>query len=225
MITTWEQFFEEIHQRPYWKALAHKVNAAYATSTCYPPKNLIFNAFHQCPLDKTTVVIIGQDPYPNPGQAMGMSFSVAPGVALPPSLRNIYKEIEDEGFGMMNYADGDLTYLAEQGVLLLNAYLSVEQGKPGSHRWPEYELLMQDILRFLSESRPNLVFLFWGSFAKKYAAFATNPKHLKLFANHPSPLSANHGGWFGCGHFVATNIYLKEAGLSPVDWCNGLIKL
>ena len=156
---------------------------------------------------------------------MGLSFSVPSGVILPPSLKNIYQEIENEGFGLMNQEDGDLTYLANQGVLLLNAYLSVAQGIPASHQWKEYEMLLIDVIAYLTKKKQNLVFLFWGSFAKKYAPFATNPEHLKLFSAHPSPLSANRGGWFGNGHFKKTNDYLVARGEQPIDWCNGMLKL
>lgn len=225
MNSTWNDFFALLDGRPFYEKLKVMIDEAYSHGVCYPPKEKMFAAFERCPLEKTKVVIIGQDPYPNPGQAMGLSFSVPAGVPLPPSLRNIYKEIEDEGFGMMNEDDGDLTYLAEQGVLLLNAYLSVQQGMPASHQWKEYEMLMTDVIAYLSKKRKNLVFLFWGSFAKKYASFATNPAHLKLYSAHPSPLSANRGGWFGNGHFKKTNEYLVARGEHPIDWCNSMFKL
>ena len=225
MNSTWGDFFNLVENRPFFIELRRKIDEAYGRGVCYPPKEKMLNAFRQCPFEKTKVVIIGQDPYPNPGQAMGLSFSVPSGVMLPPSLRNIYKEIEDEGFGLMNENDGDLTYLAHQGVLLLNAYLSVEEGKPTSHQWKEYEMLMTDVLAYLSKKKENLVFLFWGGFAKKYASFASNPRHLKLFSAHPSPLSANRGGWFGNGHFKKANEYLIQRGEEPIDWCNSMFKL
>ena len=225
MDSSWNAFFDEVHDQPWGKELSIKIKKAYSQETCYPPMKMMFNAFDRCPMDKIKVVIIGQDPYCNPGQAMGLSFSVPAGVPLPPSLRNIYKEIEDEGLGMMNTADGDLTHWADQGVLLLNAYLSVRQGQPGSHQWPEYDEFTKLALSYISKLEQPIVFLFWGSFAKRFAGFATNPKHLKLFANHPSPLSANRGGWFGCGHFKAANEYLISQGVTPIDWCNGMLKL
>lgn len=225
MSFTWNDFFSTLGTKSYWSRLQAKVFDAYSKGVCYPPQEKMYAAFDACPVDKVKVVVLGQDPYPNPGQAMGLSFSVPTGVPLPPSLRNIYQEIENEGFGFMDKNNGDLTYLAEQGVLLLNSYLSVMAGAPASHAWPEYEEFAHDVLRFLSSLSQPIVFMFWGSFAKKYAPFATNPEHLKLFANHPSPLSANRGGWFGCGHFKAANDYLIAHGSAPIDWCNSLLKL
>ena len=225
MNSSWNDFFAKVHDAPWSEELSRKIKNAYATSTCYPPMKLMFNAFERCPKDRVKVVIIGQDPYPNPGQAMGLCFSVPPGVPLPPSLRNIYQEIENEGLGLMNTSDGDLTFWAEQGVLLLNTYLSVHQGQPASHQWKEYESFTRLAIEYLSSLQQPIAFLFWGSFAKKFAPFATNSAHLKLFANHPSPLSANRGGWFGCGHFKAVNEYLISHGLAPIDWCNGMLKL
>ena len=225
MNCTWNDFFLSLKGKSYWDSLQKKIFDAYSHGVCYPPQEKMYAAFEACPAEKVKVVVLGQDPYPNPGQAMGLSFSVPEGVILPPSLRNIYQEIEDEGFGIMNKNSGDLTYLAEQGVLLLNSYLSVAAGCPASHAWKEYEDFAHDVLTFLSGLGQPIVFMFWGSFAKKYAPFATNSKHLKLFANHPSPLSANRGGWFGNGHFLAANEYLIAHGSRPIDWCNSLHKL
>ena len=225
MATTWEEFFQSERQSPYWGELMRKIDFDYAQGVCYPPKELLFRAFELCPLSKTKVVIIGQDPYANPGQAMGLAFSVPCGVALPPSLKNIYKEIESEGLGYMNYRDGDLTFLAEQGVLLLNTYLSVKAGQPASCAYREYEQLLRHVLSCLKQQKKPIVFLFWGGFAKKFADFDAEYNHLKLFANHPSPLSANRGGWFGCGHFAQANDHLQSWGETPIDWCNGVFRL
>ncbi len=218
MDLTWNEFLEETWELDYGKRLRTFIDEEYAKGICYPPKELMFNAFQKCPLTKTKVVLIGQDPYPNPGQAMGLCFSVPKGVALPPSLRNIYKEMELEGLGPVDQSSGDLTYLAEQGVLLLNAYLSVRAGIPGSHQCREYDLFMRDVMRTLDSLSQPIVFLFWGGFARKFMKYSTNPAHLNLTANHPSPLSANRGGFFGCNHFVLANRYLVSKGLAPIDW-------
>ncbi|MCR5348567.1 MAG: uracil-DNA glycosylase [Bacilli bacterium] len=225
MNSSWDDFFSSLPSFPFWARLNEKVDEAYASGMCFPPKERMFAAFDVCPLEKLKVVIIGQDPYANPGQAMGLSFSVPPGTKLPPSLRNIHKEIESEGFGYMNDKDGDLTFWANQGVLLLNTYLSVEQGKPGSHAWKEYEEFLRAVMTFINGRKQDVVWMFWGSFAQKFERFANNSAHLKLFANHPSPLSANRGGWFGCNHFRLANAYLQSRGLSPIDWCNSPFRL
>ena len=225
MNSDWDELFDALQGQDFYQRLLAKIDEAYARGQCFPPKRLMFSAFEACLLRDLKVVIIGQDPYVNPGQAMGLSFSVPSGTPLPPSLKNIYQEIEDEGLGLMNHKDGDLTFWANQGVLLLNTYLSVEAYTPASHKWKEYEMLMATVLRFISQRKDNVVFLFWGSFAKRFESFAFNPNHLKLFANHPSPLSANRGGWFGCGHFKKANEYLASHGETPIDWCNGLLRL
>ena len=225
MNSDWNDLFASLDKESFYLRLKQKIDEVYTLGTCYPPKEKMFAAFKECSLANLKVVIIGQDPYPNPGQAMGLSFSVPSGTPLPPSLKNIYKEIEDEGLGLMNYGDGDLTYLSHQGVLLLNTYLSVQAQQPASHAWKEYEEFMKRVLGFISRNKESVVFLFWGSFAKRFVSFADNPNHLKLFANHPSPLSANRGGWFGCNHFRLCNEYLAKRGYSPIDWCNGLIRL
>ncbi len=218
MDLSWDEFLSETWELDYGKSLRAFIDQEYARGVCYPPKEKMFNAFQKCPLPKTKVVIIGQDPYPNPGQAMGLCFSVPKGVALPPSLRNIYKEMELEGLGPIDWSSGDLTHWAEQGVLLLNAYLSVRAGIPGSHQCREYDLFMRDVMRTLDSLSQPIVFLFWGGFARKFMKYCTNPAHLNLTANHPSPLSANRGGFFGCGHFVKANEYLLAHGLTPIDW-------
>ena len=218
MDLTWDEFLSETWELDYGKRLRAFIREEYAKGVCYPPREKMFDAFKKCPLMKTKVVLIGQDPYPNPGQAMGLCFSVPKGVALPPSLRNIYKEMELEGFGPIDWNSGDLTYLAEQGVLLLNAYLSVRAGLPGSHQCAEYDLFMRDVMRTLDALSQPIVFIFWGGFARKFMKYSVNPKHLNLTANHPSPLSANRGGFFGCDHFIKANEYLVANGLSPIDW-------
>lgn len=163
-------------------------------------------------------MIIGQDPYHNPGQAMGLSFSVPQGIAPPPSLINIYKEIESDVGDRMNHANGDLTPWAEQGVLLLNAYLTVREGEPLTHRRPEYESFMAETMRFLDCIDRPIVFMLWGNFAKKYAKDIHSPEHLVLSASHPSPLALSHGGWFGMHLFSQCNDFLAKNGVSPIDW-------
>ena len=177
----------------------------------------MYNAFELTEANNVKVVIIGQDPYHQPGQAMGLSFSVPTGVKLPPSLVNVYKEIENDlGLKMRN--DGDLTYLAKQGVLLINAYLTVRQGQPLSHHREEYDLFMIDLMHYLDKLDQPIVFMLWGNFAQKFEKYIANPKHFVLKSVHPSPLGANHGGWFGLHQFSRCNDYLIKSGLTPIDW-------
>ncbi len=216
---SWDIFFKEVAQKDYAKRLKSFLDEEYSKHIVYPPRHLVFNAFNLTAPENIKVVIIGQDPYHEPNQAMGLSFSVPSSVRLPPSLINIYKEIEsDLGVKMKN--DGDLTYLAKQGVLLLNAYLTVRQSEALSHRLPEYEQFMDDVLDYINELPQPIVFLLWGGFAKKYLKKITNPQHHVLTCVHPSPLSANRGGWFGNRHFSQTNAFLKEHNISPIVWEN-----
>lgn len=216
---SWEQLFKSIAEKDYSKTLKSFLDEEYATHVVYPPRHLMFNAFNLTTPENIKVVIIGQDPYHEPNQAMGLSFSVPSTTPLPPSLLNIYKEIEGD-FGVTMKRNGDLTYLAKQGVLLLNAYLSVRQSEALSHRLPEYEQFMDDVLDYLDKLPQPIVFLLWGGFAKKYLKKITNPKHLVLTSVHPSPLSANRGGWFGNHHFSKTNAYLESQNIAPVVWNN-----
>jgi uracil-DNA glycosylase len=191
----------------------------YSKHIVYPPRKLIFNAFNLTAPEDIKVVIIGQDPYHEPNQAMGLSFSVPAQTRLPPSLINIYKEIEND-LGCKMKDNGDLTYLAKQGVLLLNAYLTVRQSEALSHRIPEYENFMNDVLAYIDALPQPIVFLLWGGFAKKFLKSITNPKHYVLTSVHPSPLSANRGGWFGNRHFSKTNKILEDYNLKPIVWDN-----
>jgi uracil-DNA glycosylase len=195
-----------------FKTLGEKVNIEYRTHVCYPPANLVFNALNTVPPEKVRVVILGQDPYHGPGQAMGLAFSINPksvenGANFPPSLQNIIKEIKDE-YGVCNVEDGDLTPWAEQGVLLLNTCLSVRKGQPLSHKDLGWDLLINAILEYLN-SRNGLVFVLWGGNAKKYRSLLNNPNNLILTAAHPSPLSA-YNGFFGCNHFKKINDFLSD---------------
>ena len=218
MSISWKDFFEKEKEKAYFRKLEEFLDNEYKNKVIYPPRDLVFNAFSLCPLDKIKVVIIGQDPYHEPGQAMGLSFSVPSTCKVPPSLKNIYKEIEDDCNEIFFNKDGDLTYLANQGVLLLNSILTVEQGKPLSHNIKEYEELYHNILKELDELDYPLVFMLWGGNAKKQSVYLKNPKHLVLCANHPSPLSANRGGFFGCKHFSKANQFLTENGIEPIIW-------
>lgn len=218
MSISWKDFFEKEKGKEYFRKLEEFLDNEYKNKVIYPPRDLVFNAFSLCPLDKIKVVIIGQDPYHEPNQAMGLSFSVPSTCKVPPSLKNIYKEIEDDCNEIFFNKDGDLTYLANQGVLLLNSILTVEQGKPLSHNIKEYDELYHNILKELDELDYPLVFMLWGGNAKKQSVYLKNPKHLVLCANHPSPLSANRGGFFGCKHFSKANQFLTENGIEPIIW-------
>ena len=218
MSSSWKDFFEKEKEKAYFRRLEEFLDNEYKNKVIYPPRDLVFNAFSLCPLDKIKVVIIGQDPYHEPGQAMGLSFSVPSTCKVPPSLKNIYKEIEDDCNEIFFNKDGDLTYLANQGVLLLNSILTVEQGKPLSHNIKEYEELYHNILKELDALDYPLVFMLWGGNAKKQSVYLKNPKHLVLCANHPSPLSANRGGFFGCKHFSKANQFLIQNGIEPIIW-------
>jgi uracil-DNA glycosylase len=187
-----------------------------AGKTIYPPCNQLFSALDQAPLDTVKVVIIGQDPYPGPGQAHGLCFSVAPGVALPPSLANIYKEIESE-LGVAMPAHGCLDGWARQGVLLLNSVLSVERGQAASHQGRGWERFTDRVIGIINEQRESVVFMLWGAHAQRKGAIIDRDRHCVLQAPHPSPLSA-YRGFFGCGHFVRANKYLEQQGIKPIDW-------
>ena len=220
MINTWEELFEEIKEKDYAKKINTILNQEYATHTIFPPRNMMFNAFKYTPLKKVKVVIIGQDPYHEDHQAMGLSFSVPKGVALPPSLINIFKEIENNFGYKMNYSNGDLTYLAKQGVLLLNTILTVRKSIPLSHQNIGYDLFVQDILKTIDEQNQPIVFLLWGNYARGLKKYLHNPNHLILESTHPSPLSANRGGFFNQNHFLKTNNYLVSHKLAPINWQN-----
>lgn len=216
--STWPEFFKEIQNEDYSISLHKFLDDEYANHVCYPPRNLLFNAFRLTPLKKVKVVIIGQDPYHEPNQAMGLSFSVPKGVKVPPSLINIYKEIYDEYQIPLDFTSGDLTYLADQGVLLLNSILSVRAHEPLSHNIKEYDLFFKDVLEVLDKQYRPIVFMLWGGPARKFKKYLHNPTHLILESVHPSPLSANRGGWFKNNHFKLANEFLIKNKLSPIDW-------
>ena len=214
---SWAERLGNEFAQPYFSQLTDFVRHEYATTTCYPPGRLIFNAFNLCPFDSVKVVIIGQDPYHEAGQAMGLSFSVPDGVAMPPSLQNIFKEIQgDLGIGVPQ--SGNLTRWAEQGVLLLNATLTVRAHQAASHQRKGWEQFTDAAIKALSTDRQNLVFILWAGYARSKAPLIDQGKHLVLQSVHPSPLSANRGGWFGNHHFSLCNAYLREHGEQEIDW-------
>ena len=203
---SWRQVLQPEFDKPYFELLTNFVRHAYATHQCFPPAKFIFRAFDLCPFDKVRVVIIGQDPYHDVNQAHGLCFSVQDGVPAPPSLVNIYKELNRD-LGKPVPTSGNLTHWAEQGVLLLNATLTVEAHKPGSHQGKGWEELTDAAIQALNNQRENIVFMLWGSYAQRKGQFIDRRKHLVLTAVHPSPLSA-YRGFIGCGHFSQANNYL-----------------
>ena len=215
---TWEEVFESLKNKDYMLKLKAFLDDEYSNHVIYPPREMMFNAFKLTPLEEVKVVIFGQDPYHEEGQAMGLSFSVPDNIKTPPSLINIYKEIENEYNTIIFDKGGDLTYLAKQGVLLLNTILTVREHAPLSHNIKEYNLLMQDIIRVLNNLDQPIVFLLWGGNAKSLSKYLTNKNHLILTATHPSPLGANHGGWFNSNNFVKTNEFLVKNGVKPINW-------
>ena len=212
----WAPVLRAEYAKPYYRNLYQFIHEEYATRTIYPPSEDIFNAFHLTPLSKVKVVIIGQDPYHEPRQAHGLCFSVQKGVDIPPSLQNIYKELQsDIGFEIPNH--GCLTSWAEQGVLLLNAVLTVRAHAAASHQNKGWETFTDAVIRAVNDVDRPVVFMLWGGFARSKKAMLTNPKHLVLEAPHPSPLSA-YRGFFGCKHFSQANAFLEKNGVEPVDW-------
>ncbi|WP_200976226.1 uracil-DNA glycosylase [Echinicola sp. 20G] len=212
----WKEKLADEFDKPYFESLVNFVKSEYQNKHIYPKGSDIFNAFEQCPFDQVKVVVLGQDPYHGPGQAHGLSFSVQEGIPFPPSLMNIFKELKSD-LNVPVPAHGNLERWAKQGVLLLNATLTVEAHKAGSHQKRGWEEFTDAVIRKLAEEKEGLVFMLWGAYAKKKAAFISDAKHLKLYAPHPSPLSA-HRGFLGCGHFSKTNAYLKEKGLQEIQW-------
>jgi len=214
---SWKSQLQSEFNKPYFENLINFVKSEYANYTCYPPGMKIFNAFDQCHFDQVKVVIIGQDPYHGQGQAHGLCFSVNDGVEYPPSLVNIFKEIQNDA-GVPYPKSGNLDRWAKQGVLLLNATLTVRANQAGSHQKKGWEEFTDTVIKLISDKRENVVFLLWGSYAKQKQILIDNGKHLVLTSGHPSPLSANRGYWFGNKHFSKTNSLLEQAGLSPIVW-------
>ncbi|BCX13928.1 MAG: uracil-DNA glycosylase 2 [Candidatus Dojkabacteria bacterium] len=213
---SWKNLLQEEFEKQYFKDLASFVREEYSKFRVYPPGSSIFNAFELCPFDKVKVVILGQDPYHGPNQAHGLAFSVTDGVKIPPSLQNIFKEINQE-FGTPIPKSGNLERWAKQGVFLLNSILTVRAGQPGSHKGKGWEIFTDKVIEILSENKNNLVFLLWGNFAQNKASLIDSNRHLILKSPHPSPYSANRG-FFGNKHFIKTNNYLIENNLEPIVW-------
>ena len=214
---SWLHHLAPEFEKPYFGSLTEKVREAYRNYQCYPPGSKIFNAFNLCPFDKVKAVIIGQDPYHEPGQAMGLSFSVPEGIAPPPSLINIFREIESD-LGKPAARTGDLTRWAMQGVLLLNATLTVRAHVANSHQRLGWTTFTDAAIKSLSDNREHIVFMLWGGFARSKAYLIDKTRHLVLECAHPSPLSANRGGWFGNRHFSRCNAYLTQYGIAPIEW-------
>ena len=213
---SWRQILQPEFDKPYFELLTTFVRQQYQTRQCFPPARLIFNAFDSCPFNQVRVVIIGQDPYHDVGQAHGLCFSVNEGVPIPPSLMNIYKEIQRD-LGKPIPTSGNLQRWADQGVLLLNATLTVEAHRPGSHQGKGWEELTDAVIQALNEQREHLVFMLWGSYAQRKGQFINRRKHLVLETSHPSPLSV-YRGFDGCAQFSKANAYLTQLNLQPIDW-------
>ena len=205
-------------EKPYFVELMKEVYQEYDTSTCYPPKELIFSAFEQFDFQETKVVIIGQDPYHGSGEANGLCFSVNDGVAIPPSLKNIYTEINNEYDRILFPTSGNLQHWAKQGVLLLNAGLTVRKDEANSHKHIKWNVFTDAVINVINEQSENIVFLLWGGFAQKKGKLINRTKHLVLESGHPSPLSANRAFWFGNDHFKLTNEYLLKNKKVEIDW-------
>ena len=214
---SWKAQLGAEFEKPYFTQLTGAVRQEYMQTVCYPPAKLIFNAFDLCPFDKVKVVIIGQDPYHEPGQAHGLSFSVQEGVMFPPSLQNIFKEIQAD-LGTPIPTSGDLTRWAEQGVLLLNASLTVRAHQANSHSTLGWQKFTDAAIKSLATHRDHLVYMLWGGYARGKAYMIDKTKNLVLESVHPSPLSANRGGWFGQHQFSRCNAYLEQNGMTPIVW-------
>lgn len=215
---SWQSQLAAEFQKSYFIELMQQVNQEYATAVCFPPKELIFSAFEQFDFEETKVVIIGQDPYHGVGEANGLCFSVNDGIAIPPSLKNIFTEINSEYDRILFPTSGNLERWAKQGVLLLNAGLTVRKDEANSHKHLKWNIFTDAVIQQVSNNCQNVVFLLWGSFAQKKVKLVNSSKHLVLESGHPSPLSANRGLWFGNNHFKLANAYLKENGKGEIEW-------
>lgn len=214
---SWNRVLADEWEAPYFRQLTEFVRQEYAMHQVFPPGRQIFAAFDAAPFDQVKVVILGQDPYHGVGQANGLCFSVNAGVPMPPSLMNIFKEVHDD-VGAPIPPDGDLSRWARQGVLLLNATLTVQAHQPLSHQGKGWEVFTDHVIAHLAQEREHVVFMLWGAYAKRKGAYIDRGRHLVLTAAHPSPLSANRGGFFGMHHFSQANDYLIRHGMSPIEW-------
>lgn len=215
---SWQMRLTNELEKDYFKTLLQNIEKEYNTYECYPPKELIFNAFNQCSFENTKVVILGQDPYHGTGEANGLAFSVNDTIRIPPSLRNIYREITTDFDTIFEPTSGNLERWAKQGVLLLNATLTVRKDTPNSHKHLHWQQFTDKVIAILSDEKEHLVFLLWGAFAQKKAKFINASKHLILTSGHPSPMSANQGKWFGNKHFSQANEYLRSIGKPEINW-------
>ena len=214
---SWKAHLNEEFAKPYFAQLTSAVRQEYQAGTCYPPGKFIFNAFNLCPFDQVKVVIIGQDPYHEPGQAHGLSFSVLDGIPFPPSLQNIFKEIQQD-LGTPIPLTGNLSHWADQGVLLLNATLTVRAHQANSHSTLGWQQFTDAAIRALAASREHIVYMLWGGYARSKSYMIDKQRNLVLESVHPSPLSANRGGWFGQHQFSRCNAYLQQNGMDPIKW-------
>lgn len=214
----WQAVLKDEIQKPYFTELMEALDIEYKTHTCYPPTELIFSAFNNCSFKDLKVVIIGQDPYHGEGEANGLSFSVNNDVKIPPSLRNIFREINTDFDSIFMPTSGNLEKWAQQGILLLNASLTVRKDSPNSHKHLKWNLFTDAVIQAISDQKENVVFLLWGSFAQKKGSKINRSKHYILESGHPSPMSANQGKWFGNKHFSQTNVFLKSKGIKEIDW-------
>ncbi|GIZ08700.1 uracil-DNA glycosylase [Flavobacterium sp. UMI-01] len=214
----WREKLADEIQKPYFKALELAVSQEYQQGICFPPQDLIFSSLTHCSFDAVKVVIIGQDPYHGQGEANGLSFSVNDTVKIPPSLRNIFRELCDDLDSIFMPTTGNLIHWAQQGVLLLNASLTVRKDSPNSHKHLKWNVFTDAIIEKISQEKEHVVFLLWGGFAQKKGSKINREKHLVLTSGHPSPMSANQGKWFGNKHFSMTNEYLKKNNCTPIKW-------
>lgn len=214
---SWKELLADEFEKPYFQELIQFVKQEYHQGAVFPPGKLIFNAFDRCPVEQVKVVILGQDPYHGQGQAHGLCFSVPEGVQQPPSLQNIFKEIQND-LGKPVPQSGNLERWADQGILLLNATLTVQAHSAGSHQNKGWETFTDAVIRRLVARKEHLVFFLWGSYAQRKGAFIDTERHLVLKCVHPSPLSANRGGWFGNHQFSRANTYLKQHGREEIIW-------
>jgi uracil-DNA glycosylase len=215
---SWQTILADELEKPYFIKLMEDVNEEYQNSICFPPKEQIFSAFNNCSFENIKVVIIGQDPYHGDGEANGLSFSVNDSIRIPPSLRNIFREINTDLDSIFMPSSGNLESWAKQGVLLLNASLTVRKDNPNSHKHLKWNLFTDAVIQKISDEKENVVFMLWGSFAQKKGAKIEREKHLVLASGHPSPMSANQGKWFGNKHFSQANLYLKQKNLKQITW-------
>jgi uracil-DNA glycosylase len=216
--SAWQIILYDEIQKPYFSDLLAKVDNEYAEHICFPPKELIFSAFEYCNFNDLKVVIIGQDPYHGEGEANGLCFSVNDSVKIPPSLRNIFREVNSDLDSLFLPTSGNLERWAKQGVLLLNATLTVQKDKPNSHKHLKWDQFTDAVIQKISNEKSNIVFLLWGNFAHKKGLKIDRTKHLVLESGHPSPMSANQGKWFGNKHFSKTNAYLVSTGMEAINW-------